>query len=185
MRAEDVLVIRDGTRRSGTVTGCRDDGCTLDGQKVARGLIAWVGLSQPADARTPSPRDPLKDEFHLADGRVVGGEFEGLSLGAAAIAGQSFEREDVAWIRFAGPEPAPSTPPAAEGPNYRFSPQPPTAASPGPSPPPTPAASGLVAVPGPVTESTAAPARASGFRRVRAGAARLRRGGRRAAGSAR
>jgi hypothetical protein len=144
-RAEDVLVIRDGTRRSGTVTGCRDDGCTLDGQRVARGLIAWVGLARTPDARTPAPRDPLKDEFHLTDGRVVAGEFEGLSLGAAAIEGQSFEREDVAWIRFAGPEPTPPTP-GPRNPQYvpsspTPSPSPSQSAPPPPSPPAPPSSS--------------------------------------------
>ena len=118
------------------VSGCRDDACTLNGTKVARGLIAWVGLGQ-GDVAPPRARDPLKDEVHLLDGRVVTGEFEGLSLGGVAIADQSFDRDEVAWIHFAGPEPAPTPRPSPAGPYYRFSPSPP-ASSPLPSPPPTP-----------------------------------------------
>jgi len=144
--ARDVLVIRDGTRRLGVVAGCRDDACTLDGTRVARGLIAWVGLRQD-DAAPPRARDPLKDEAHLVDGRVVTGEFGGLSLGAVAIGDSSFDRDEVAWIRFAGPEPTVS--PSPSRPVYtRSSPSP----SPGPSPsaPPPPSPSPLPsASPGP------------------------------------
>ena len=135
--AQDALVIRDGTRRQGVVAGCRDDACTLDGAKVARGLIAWVGLRQ-GDAAPPPVRDPLKDEAHLVDGRVVTGEFGGLSRGAVAIGDSSFDRDEVAWIRFAGPEPARPPSPSPNGPIYRFSPAPPASGSPGPSPPATP-----------------------------------------------
>ena len=135
--AQDVLVIRDGTRRQGAVRGCRDDACTLNGVKVARGLIAWVGLRQD-DAAPPRVRDPLKDEVHLVDGRVVNGEFGGLSLGALALGDDSYDRDEVAWIRFAGPEPAPTPRPSPSGPIYRFSPSPAASGSPGPSPPPTP-----------------------------------------------
>jgi len=135
--AQDVLVIRDGTRRKGVVAGCREDACTLDGARVARGLIAWVGLRQD-DAAPPPARDPLKDEAHLVDGRVVSGEFGGLSLGAVALGDESFDRDEVAWIRFAGPEPAPAPGPSPRGPNYRFSPSPPAASPRGPSPRPRP-----------------------------------------------
>ena len=43
--APDVLVIKDGTRRPGAVSGCREDACTLDGKKVAAigvHLSRWV-----------------------------------------------------------------------------------------------------------------------------------------------
>jgi hypothetical protein len=123
---------------------------------VARGLIAWVGLGRAVDADLPTARDPLKDEVHLTDGRVVTGAFEGLSLGGVAIADQSFDREAVAWIRFAGPEPAaprespspvtgvsrpsptplPSAPPTPRPPSPGPSPLPST--PPGPSPTPRP-----------------------------------------------
>ena len=135
-RAEDVLVIRDGTRRPGAVAGCREDACTLDGVAVARGLIAWVGLRQEAGA-PPRARDPLKDEVHLVDGRVVTGEFGGLSLGAVAIDDESFDRDEVAWIRFAGPEPRVS--PSPSGPVYTgSSPSPRPSPSGPPTPPPAP-----------------------------------------------
>ena len=116
-RAEDILVIRDGTRRPGGESpAAATKAARWTAQTVARGLIAWVGLRGRRDAAPPAARDPLKDEFHLMEGRVVTGEFGGLSLGAVAIGDASFDRDEVAWIRFAGPEPAATPRPLAEGP---------------------------------------------------------------------
>lgn len=109
--AQDLLILRDGTRRQGTISGCREDGCTLDGRKVPRSTIVWVGLGSAA-GEAPAPRNPGHDEVHLVSGRVVSGEFGGMSLGAVLIGEESLDRDEVAWLRFAGPEPAPPpTPP--------------------------------------------------------------------------
>jgi hypothetical protein len=126
--AQDVLVLQGGERRAGAVGGCREDACTLDGTPVARGTIAWVGLQQAIDAATPSPFDALRDEVHLRNGRVAGGTFEALTLGAVAIGGATHDREDVAWIRFAAAEVAvPPTPPRSS-PSPSSSPSSPPAA---------------------------------------------------------
>jgi len=112
--AADVLILRDGTRRQGTIAGCRDE-CTLDGEKVARSTIVWVGLGAGGTA-PPPPRNPGSDEVHLVSGRIVVGEFGGMSLGAVLIGEDSFDRDEVAWLRFAGPEPAPTPTPTPPGP---------------------------------------------------------------------
>lgn len=137
VRAQDVLVLRDGTRQQGAVSGCRDDACSIGGRKVPRSLIVWVGLARTGGT-PPAPRDPTMDEVHLVEGRIVTGAFGGLSLGAVAIGDLSFDRDEVAWIRFAGPEPAPTPGPSPSGPIYRFSASPAASGLPGPSPPPTP-----------------------------------------------
>ena len=104
--ADDVLIIRDGTRRRGVVSGCREDACTLDGATVARGLIA-VGRAAAGRRRAAGgPRSDRGTKPTSWTGSVVNGEFGGLSLGAVAIGDSSFDRDEVAWIRFAGPEPA-------------------------------------------------------------------------------
>lgn len=135
-RAADLLVMTDGTRKAGSVSGCRDEECTMDGRKVARSTIRWVGLAREPDARLPRARDVTRDELHLRNENILTGDFVGLSLGAAAIGDESVDRDDVAWIRFAGAEPLP-----------RVSPSPLPTSSPRPSPSPTP-----------ITGSSASPA---------------------------
>src|SRR5207248_1804746 len=72
-------------------------------------------------AAPPSVKDASEDEVHLVDGSVHKGHLVGVSLGEIDIMNGSYEREDVAWIHFAGapsaiagqeaPRPPPPPPP--------------------------------------------------------------------------
>ncbi len=117
-RPQDVLILRDGTRRAGEVRSCNDASCRVDAESVPRARIVWVGFGQ-ADAAPPAPRNLAPDEVHLVKGEVVSGDVVGLSLGGVLIGEKSFDREEVAWVRFAGPAPMPArtpSPPPPGGP---------------------------------------------------------------------
>lgn len=106
LAAQDVLVLTDGSRRAGSVQACTEERCVVGGAPVARAEIAWVGLAT-GDAPPPAGAAAAQDALHLADGTVVSGPVLGISLGVVATETESYERERVRWVRFAGTLTAP------------------------------------------------------------------------------
>ena len=97
----DVLVLLDGSRQAGDLKVCTDSQCTLDGKTVERDEIAWVGLGS-GNVPPPAGLVATEDEVHLDDGTVVKAPVVGISLGVVATEDDSYERERVRWVRFAG-----------------------------------------------------------------------------------
>ena len=101
-QAQDTLILRDGTRRTGSLKACAGPQCRLDGETVARAAIVWIGFATAESAPAP-PADDRQDAIVLRDGRTVAGEVRGISLGVVTTAVESFDRSAVAWIYFGAP----------------------------------------------------------------------------------
>lgn len=76
-QADEIVIQRDGRRTQGSLTGCGEDACTLNGARLPRGDIAWIGFDgQPQPKASGSAE---KDEIHLKDGRILRGSVSGIS----------------------------------------------------------------------------------------------------------
>lgn len=111
--AEDLVVLRAGDSRSGTLQSCDAERCQLNGKPVPRSGIAWIGLAQAAGA-PPKLQSAATDQVVLRSGAVERGELTGISLGVVLLGEVELERAAVAWIRLADPGAvAADLPPAA------------------------------------------------------------------------
>lgn len=126
-QAQDVVILRDGQVRSGSLQACVSTVCQLDGQPVARADIAWIGLDG-ISGEPPAPDDSAADQVWLRNGGSLPGPVRGISLGAIAAGGESLDRPRVSWIYFGGAA-VPAPPAAAVG-----APPSPSAAAPGTQP---------------------------------------------------
>jgi hypothetical protein len=102
--AEDLLLLRDGSQRRGTLSSCDPGGCTLDAATVPRASIEWIGL-QPSAPTPPPVRDPAHDELHLLDASVQTGALTRIDServeiipGGPPTGAASVPRDRVAWI---------------------------------------------------------------------------------------
>lgn len=120
--AEDLVVLRDGSSRTGVLQSCSGDRCTLAGSPILTREIAWIGLGQQKQA-TPAIAPATVDQAVLRDGTTREGSLVGVSLGLVILDGMELARSEVAWIRFAdltagsadfppAGDPPPSTPDA-------------------------------------------------------------------------
>lgn len=100
----DVLILRDGSRRTGALQACAGSQCRFAGKTIAAAEIAWIGFGGAGGKQDmpPAVADSSHDELHLADGSVATGTLEGISLGEVALADRSFDRASVSWLHFAG-----------------------------------------------------------------------------------
>ena len=102
----DLLLLRDGSRMTGTLVGCGGTACRFNNSTVDRGRIGWIGLS---GAVPPPPQidDPTKDAIFLSGGEVRKESLESVNAHEVATEAGSYPRGDVRWIHLA--------PPGAEG----------------------------------------------------------------------
>jgi hypothetical protein len=112
--AQDLVILRDGARQAGALASCVGEVCVLDGRQLSKDEIAWLGLGRDGAPPASASGGEL-DEVHLASGEAVSGSVVGVSLGTVAMASVSYDRREVAWIRFAGAE-APLPDPTSPGP---------------------------------------------------------------------
>ena len=103
----DLIVLQDGSRQTGTLRGCVNASCQLNEQTISQATIAWIGLSYAGNA-PPSVVDPATDEIHTRDGSVESGRLVSVGPGNVVTVRHSFERTQVAWIHLA-PAPGGST----------------------------------------------------------------------------
>jgi hypothetical protein len=61
---DDLIVMQDGSHRTGTLQGCLNGGCQLNGRAIPQATIAWIGLHQARSnplnrtiPRLPNPHD--------------------------------------------------------------------------------------------------------------------------------
>ncbi|MGH9360771.1 MAG: hypothetical protein ACRD2T_02565, partial [Thermoanaerobaculia bacterium] len=113
LAAQDLLILRDGARKTGKLQVCAGEVCRLGAESVPRAAIAWIGLATDA-AQPPGTEAGDTDEVHLRGGSVERGSFVGLSLGAIAFAHRSFDRDQVAWIHLGLKTPEDRAPTGAE-----------------------------------------------------------------------
>jgi len=118
---EDLLILRDGSRRTGQLQACVAEVCRFNGGNLPRTEIAWIRF-QGSDS-PPQVSEPARDAVFLADGSAHPGHVVGISLGEVAMEEGGFPRPSVAWVWFAGPFPSggteapppPPPPPPPEG----------------------------------------------------------------------
>jgi hypothetical protein len=114
VHAADVLVLRGGETRTGTVQSCDEEVCRLDGNTLARSGIAWIGFGQ-GGAALPHLRSAASDQVLLVAGAIERGSLTGLSLGIVLLGGSQLDRSAVAWIRLADPGAIAADLPPADG----------------------------------------------------------------------
>jgi hypothetical protein len=140
----DLLILRNGTVRTGSITSCNAASCTLDGSLTPLADIEWAGFAR--DDVTPPPTGG-SDEVHKTDGTIVPARLTALSATSLSTTRGPVARAETAWVHVALPT-APQQPqPGAFG-----APQSPPTAPPAPtsSPqPPAPHSSGSPPAPGP------------------------------------
>ncbi len=98
----DVLVMRDGAHRAGSLASCGGEQCIVEGKAISRADIAWIGFGSP-EALPPPVGEAAVDEIHLQDGETIAGAVTGVSLGVVATDAAEIDRVSVAWIHFAAP----------------------------------------------------------------------------------
>ncbi|MGE5232866.1 MAG: hypothetical protein ACM3OB_02055 [Acidobacteriota bacterium] len=148
--AKDLVILRDGSRRTGDLRSCVGDRCQLGTESIAESTIDWIGFQRRSGEPAPTAHEPQRDEVLLNDGSVHSGHLVGVSLGEVVLQEGSFDRAGVAWLHLAGgvppasggpiageekPTPRPTPSPSATGPQPPVPPSPPAAASPPAAPP--------------------------------------------------
>ena len=102
------LVLRDGSRLTGTLTMCDEEYCVLDSKRVGLETVALIELIAGAGV----PRGAGAGAVVLADGTIHPGRFSGLNLGYVGAADEEIDRETVALIVVAPLAGSPVAPPA-------------------------------------------------------------------------
>ncbi|MBK5260276.1 MAG: hypothetical protein JJE51_11830 [Thermoanaerobaculia bacterium] len=132
----DLLILRNGSAKSGTLTACNAASCTLDGAVTPLANIEWVGLARE-DVVPPSS---TADEVHKIDGTIVAGRLSGINESTVSTTRGPVLREETAWVHLTASAPAPPDQPGSFGAPPPPSPpppvQPPTSPSPQQQPPP-------------------------------------------------
>lgn len=105
--SDDLILLRNGSRQTGTLQGCLNGGCQFDGAAIPQATIAWIGLHQ-ARADPPQPNDPLVSEIRLADHSVHPGAMTAIDPSRVIAVPGSYDRQKVAWVYLARPENAAS-----------------------------------------------------------------------------
>jgi hypothetical protein len=100
-RSGDVLLMRDGSQKTGTLTGCGGQACLFDGTPIPRDLMGWLGLG----AIPPPPQlgDPTADAIVLASGEQKAESVLGITTRDVITDAASYPRSDVRWIHLAAP----------------------------------------------------------------------------------
>lgn len=98
-RAGDLLVLRDGTNRSGTLTLCHEKQCLVGGQPLAFDEVAWIGFGESsAPASLAASRIDL---IALSDGSTRREKVIWISLGQVMTDQAQIDRSRIQSITFA------------------------------------------------------------------------------------
>jgi hypothetical protein len=100
VQARDLLVLRDGKRKSGSLVACGISTCLIGTSVVPRQNIQWIGLSlsQKLQAALPPVQSSANDELHLADGSIHPGALLGILADSVATVKESLARQTVKWV---------------------------------------------------------------------------------------
>ena len=93
----DLLLLRDGSRLSGTLTGCGREACRLDGATIERSRIAWIGLHGVTEPPVRDP-GPSADTVFLSSGETKLAALSGVDALEVATEGGSYPRSAVSWV---------------------------------------------------------------------------------------
>ena len=126
-RADDFLILRDGSQKRGVLSACDQGSCRLGAEIVPRIDIQWIGLGRDAPT-PPAVRNQERDELHLANKSIqnvtltgVDSNFVHTTLGGQTFqAASSLPRASVAWIHLGLPKQGsardtPPPPPSEKG----------------------------------------------------------------------
>jgi hypothetical protein len=97
---DDLIVLQDGSHRIGTLQGCLNGGCQLNGRAIPQATIAWIGLHQ-ARSNPPQPNDPAVAEIRMIDHAVHPGLMTAIDPTRVITAPGSYDRQKVAWVYLA------------------------------------------------------------------------------------
>ena len=104
---DDLILLQNGSHRTGTLQGCLNGGCQFNGQAIPQATIAWIGLHQ-ARSKPPQPNDPAVGEIRLNDHSVHPGLMTAIDPKRVITTLGSYDRREVAWVYLAHPEQAAS-----------------------------------------------------------------------------
>src|ERR1700687_207506 len=108
---DDLIVLQDGSHRTGTLQGCLNGGCQLSGRPIPQATIAWIGLHQ-ARSNPPQPNDPAVAEIRMIDRSVHPGLMTAIDPTRVTTLSGSYDRQKVAWVYLTHPaQAAGSNPP--------------------------------------------------------------------------
>ncbi|HUK14179.1 MAG TPA: hypothetical protein VLW17_12830 [Thermoanaerobaculaceae bacterium] len=119
--AADVLLLRDGRRLAGVLTGCGPRMCTIGDETIDRSRIAWIGFGQ-ADAAVPAGAEPTVDTLLLLGGGTTSATLLGVDADQVETEAGSYPRGSVGWVHLAAAASPPAAPPAPAQPDDRCPP---------------------------------------------------------------
>jgi hypothetical protein len=97
---DDLVVLQDGSHRTGTLQGCGNGGCQLSGRAMPQATITWIGLHQ-ARSNPPQPNDPVVAEIRMIDHSVHPGLMTAIDSTRVITLPGSYDRQKVAWVYLA------------------------------------------------------------------------------------
>ena len=109
--AQDLLILRNGTVRSGALTTCNAASCTVDGSVTPVANIEWIGLARE-DVIPPSSS---ADEVHKTDGTIVAGRMSRIDATTVSTTRGPLTRAETAWVHLVPPAQPPAPQPGAFG----------------------------------------------------------------------
>src|ERR1700686_4349695 len=99
---DDLIVLQDGSHRTGTLQGCLNGGCQLNGRAIPQATITWIGLHQ-ARSNPPQPNDPAVAEIRMIDHSVHPGLMTAIDSTRVITLPGSYDRQKVAWVYLTHP----------------------------------------------------------------------------------
>ena len=106
---DDLIVLQDGSHRTGTLQGCLSGRCQLNGRAIPQATIAWIGLHQ-ARSNPPQPNDPAVAEIRMIDRSVHPGLMTAIDPTRVTTLSGSYDRQKVAWVYLTHPAQAAASP---------------------------------------------------------------------------
>jgi hypothetical protein len=96
----DLLIMRDGTKKSASLSGCGLTTCRVGTSVYPRQNIQWIGLGLNAKFQPtpPTAKSSTSDEIHFNDGSTRTVALLGIRANSVEAAGKSYDRKTVKWV---------------------------------------------------------------------------------------
>lgn len=99
---DDLIVLQDGSHRTGTLQGCLNGNCQLSGRTIPQATIIWIGLHQ-AGSNPPQPNDAAVAEIVMTDHSVHPGLMTAIDPTRVMWVAGTYDRQKVAWVYLTHP----------------------------------------------------------------------------------
>ena len=93
--ASDLLIMRDGSQSSGSISKCTPASCTMNGRLLSRDSIRWIGLRQAGAA---PPGSPAADTVLFVSRPDISARVSGIDDSTVRTTHGNFPRRDITWI---------------------------------------------------------------------------------------